>query len=255
LKRWTKVTLPVWAPSIPDEALRKRAISSTKMRLHADSASARSAITRRTSSKRPGALPARERDATKEERHDALEVLRRVDLLEGVRDGFFQEAHALILGSREEELTSNQISRRTEHLDGDVAPVVDKHLLRLADEAVRQDAVIVGLHDPHQPEASDAVRSLLALDERLSRLSLRELPAVLDEARDPQRASIERRILDGQGAISVQPVPGIGRARTREPRLNALACALADEAPEVRDTEWADGMMEPAPVDLGPTTH
>jgi hypothetical protein len=49
---------------------------------------------------------------------------------------------------------------------------------------LREDAVVAGLHDPHEPGAPLALRPALALDERLARLVLLKLAAGLDEPRD-----------------------------------------------------------------------
>jgi len=74
-------------------------------------------------------------------------------------------------------------------------PVLDEGLLDLADDAVRENAVVAGLHDPHQPGARVALRPALALDERLARLVLLELPAVLDEPSDAQHPAVKARVV------------------------------------------------------------
>src|SRR5690606_21727097 len=80
---------------------------------------------------------------------------------------------------------------------------------RPAVDASSEDLVLRRLQDPHEAGAGLALRSSLALDERLARVVPLERSAVLDEPRDAEHAAVEARIVDDEVAILREPVPRV----------------------------------------------
>lgn len=87
-----------------------------------------------------------------------------------------------------------------------ILPRVNQGLVTLADEAVGEDGIVVGLADPHEPQAVLAARPAPALDECFAKFSPFERAAVVDELGHADHLPSDAQVVGGDIVELVHPV-------------------------------------------------